>query len=511
MSALANNCTQLAPNGYTCLDGNFRPDLALAGIFILLAAILLGYVAARSTQNSVNTDEEKYDQKRYKHKKNSLIAAAAEVGFQRSNRDYSTIDHKIKEDAKTIEQAPGFRADYLDDFTWDERMWFDAFKWIKWRWVFDGLMFFGTLLIIAKLVEFRGPLSNVREWHWGIILTPYFLLDCIVLYGIWMHSKFCRVFFSEKFFLGLYTILLGFPMGTILKILVVIQLETSTNINKNWFYILPLVSISFALVSVVMWACLGKKFGSYQIVFAMFITIFLAYFSLALVSMLRIIWPSEARRHMNEKDYDYRNSIFFLVPATNVLEAAIVIFMGLGCCLLVAYIDFMLAWGHPKGPFEKSRKFGNVVLTTSITIFIACALYLFDEKNRGGFMATRNIWLAYPLLIGNGIVLLHLLISTIKLNCNSPPLRSSKGIYPDMKHLDMFPTFGRDMQTNHFWPDKEPSDSQLYNVPKPFRAQDHELLDPPAPRGPHLPKISVTSFSSQSEGTEMHLPDKDYE
>ena len=105
--------------------------------------------------------------------------------------------------------TPEHLRDFLT-FTVEERHWYDAKKWIVWRWCFEITRMVGIVLLIGKLIPSAGPIGALKNASWGVILIPWFALDAIVVAGIvigW-RSFYVR-YFSEASSLMIYTLFLG--------------------------------------------------------------------------------------------------------------------------------------------------------------------------------------------------------------------------------------------------------------------------------------------------------------
>lgn len=304
--------------------------------------------------------------------------------------------------------------------TVEERQWYDAKKWLAWRWSFELTRMVGIIFLIGKLIPSDGPIGALASSSWGTILIPWFLLDVIVVVGIILGwRKFHFRYFSEAASLSVYSIFLGFPLGTIQKICAIIFLENpDSTMQDSVFFGLLVTSFTIFLVLLLAWAAFGRCYGkTSQRVGATVVVLFVAvYLCFAFVSMLRIIWEA-APAGGGDTVIDAAKFPWSIVPANNVFETGVGFFIVLGGMFVTLQVDFFSCFlpadVHTTQVWEKSRKLPESIWITCITFFAAMALYQYDAHLRGGTYDTRDWWVVLPLVVGQLLLIVMLGVSSV--------------------------------------------------------------------------------------------------
>ena len=131
----------------------------------------------------------------------------------------------------------------------DEQLyWVGLVQWLKWRWAWDGLRVLGFLLLLVRVVDAYG----VNTWGayggdmpmW-LALAPFLLLDGVAL-KVLVQSRYYPLFQGEDMSLKLYTVLAGFPCGTVFKILAIVEYDGDVNVQASAYWYDHSPTFSFA-------------------------------------------------------------------------------------------------------------------------------------------------------------------------------------------------------------------------------------------------------------------------
>lgn len=407
LTVAQRSCLQTAPNGYTCLDNEWSPELAgIAGALMVLGIIIYIRLHAKRWSNLIGivdtADLLDHRVKDLPVKTDARLDVPDEK--QKSGHDYRKIT------------AAEIYLSTFDDF---ELHWVSLLVWLKWRWAFDGLRILGEALIALKIADIYGftrwGIAGV-DMPWWCAFAPLFVLDFVVVVVIYQARSF-PLYFGENTLVKVYACLGGFPFGTIFKILICIRFDGGYCFPLSGFFVPVTCAVSLGLIYLLYcsWAYvrfatesffdtkntsmepheisqgqrqiaeLNDRLKVLQIPISLFLTALLLYAAWTYIGFVRIAWPSEARRHMNSDDYNYHaNSIWILSPDGNWAEAVTCWWMLLGLMVAVSWSDWFVTLlpdgAYTKDPFEGIQKIISMITITGTATTAVMVLYHIDTE-----------------------------------------------------------------------------------------------------------------------------------
>lgn len=232
-------------------------------------------------------------------------------------------------------------------------------RWFRRRILLDVVQLIGFVLLVVKF-------AAVVDVPWAIVMLPWFIVDAIAIIMLVSAVRgHLFVYRSEKVALGVYTLFLGFPLGTAAK--VIFLARGSMSILP--FALAGCLGFLVALVRVFLMLKQAKHSTLWMVAMLLAgpIALLLAFL---LLNFSRVAWGSYEMFGCVE------SSIWRIVPDNNWSEVGLFWWVLLGCLLFYGHFHFWLVIFNKEyraDAYEQSRKFtvamnASCLTTTAILI-----------------------------------------------------------------------------------------------------------------------------------------------
>eukprot|EP00038_Savillea_parva_P020103 m.30413 g.30413 ORF g.30413 m.30413 type:complete len:623 (+) comp4706_c0_seq1:73-1941(+) len=398
-------CSQLAPNGYTCLDAEWSAVGAGCAVVLFVAVV---FVVA-----SVQVDNVDAMRRRLFCARDGDVVA---VNTRRRRQSaWPFISGGGGLDGMDIENHKLHPMEVYERELNDEQLyWVGLVQWLKWRWAWDGLRVLGFLLLLVRVVDAYG----VNTWGayggdmpmW-LALAPFLLLDGVAL-KVLVQSRYYPLFQGEDMSLKFYTVLAGFPCGTVFKILAIVEYDGDVNVQASAYWIVVLIALFMGVIDI-LHAAMWRNSNILGTPVQILILAALAYICLTFANFFRVAWPGAAEEaDMREGSYEYDKGIWAILPSENWAEASICWWILFGSLVAIVWADMLLTTLpteiYENEAFEVVRKVPVFLSTTGVALTAIFALYWMDTEwtthNRKAF----GVWVGLPVVVAEAVNLVFL-------------------------------------------------------------------------------------------------------